>query len=264
MILSGFGAGLAGQENLAIKMLNQAIDRDIDAQKANLGKKQSLLQYNLQQTGNLKDAMEVTKANMLGVNAARLKQAAAAAKDPIAKARALKGAGELEMQAAPYFQQAAQRQAVLQGIKSGAANPAAAISVLVPKDQQAAAMKELGEYNALQGAMKEVDRTIDGFGQVGTVDRLNPLTPDSIKQKTSALVGVVKPLLGESMQEADVERMVKPFVPGFFSNTEGSRAKAKMELKNQILSRVGGRTPILSSYGLVPNPSKVNFKPLGN
>jgi hypothetical protein len=45
MILSGIGAGLTHGPNLAAQFITKQIDQDIDAQKANLGKKENLLGY---------------------------------------------------------------------------------------------------------------------------------------------------------------------------------------------------------------------------
>lgn len=265
LLLSGFGAGLSGQENLALKMLNHSIERDIDAQKAMLGKKQSLLQYNMQQLGNLKDATDVTRATMLGVNASRLKQAAAVSKDPLAKARALQAAGKLEIEAAPLIEKAAQRQALLSGVKSGTANPAMAINVLVPKDQQSAAFKELGEYNAIQSAMGQVDQALDSAFKSTTLGE-NVSSPLQSKQKREQAIGelfpIVKAIVGEKMTDADVQNMVKPFLPGFTTNKQTAE-ESKVKLKQKLLGMVKGRTPILSSYGLLQDPGKVNFKPLG-
>ena len=49
LILGGIGAGLTRGENLAYKMLQANIDRDMAAQKAEMGKKENLLQFNMKQ-----------------------------------------------------------------------------------------------------------------------------------------------------------------------------------------------------------------------
>ncbi len=60
LIPAGIGAGAMGQQNPALAYLNKQIDNDIEAQKANLNKKQSLLSANQQQYGNLQEATSVT------------------------------------------------------------------------------------------------------------------------------------------------------------------------------------------------------------
>lgn len=64
MVLGGIGAG-AGGHNQAVAVIQDAINRDIDAQKTDLGKKQSLLSDNLRKTGDLREAERLTQAQML-------------------------------------------------------------------------------------------------------------------------------------------------------------------------------------------------------
>lgn len=121
LMLSGMGSGLTGQENLAAKFLNQQIDRDIEAQKANLGKKENLLNFNLKQYGNMKDALTMTNAMQMGIYASKIEQAAALSKDPIAKARGLQLAAEFKAKIIPQVNKLAQSQA-LQGLMQSGGN----------------------------------------------------------------------------------------------------------------------------------------------
>jgi len=53
--------------------LNRQIDRDIDAQKATLGRKESLLSANMRQFGNLHDATQMTKVMQTDIVSNQLK-----------------------------------------------------------------------------------------------------------------------------------------------------------------------------------------------
>lgn len=77
--LSGIGAGLqgGGAPNMAVNILQKSIDRDIEAQKAELGKKQSLLSENLRRTGDLNSAVQMTRLQMNAVAEAQIAQIAA-------------------------------------------------------------------------------------------------------------------------------------------------------------------------------------------
>lgn len=108
LMLGGMGGG--GTSNLALDFVNKQIDRDIEAQKANLGKKENLLSANMKQYGNLRDATDMTKIMMNDIVSDQLKAAAAKAATPMAKADALKQLGQLEQQVAPIQQQMALRQ----------------------------------------------------------------------------------------------------------------------------------------------------------
>lgn len=74
MILSGIGSGMTmgRQQNLAVEAMNKAIDQDIDAQKANLGKKQSLLNYYVSQGHDIQSAAQLAKADARDAAAAQL------------------------------------------------------------------------------------------------------------------------------------------------------------------------------------------------
>lgn len=125
LLLSGIGSGLTGQENMAEKFLNDQIARDVKAQEQDMGKKQNLLDLNMKELGNLRDATQKTIADTKYLYAAKLNQAAALAKDPIAKAKAMQAAGRLEFQANEAYKEIAVKQSMLEAtnnvMNSGAA-----------------------------------------------------------------------------------------------------------------------------------------------
>jgi hypothetical protein len=70
MALGGIGAGLSHGPNLAINAINGAIDRDIDAQKANISNKNSLFSKNLEMLRSEESATAMTKSNLTAIAAA--------------------------------------------------------------------------------------------------------------------------------------------------------------------------------------------------
>lgn len=87
MVLSGIGSGVTGQPNLAVQLLQKQIDNDIDAQKAEMGKKTNLVSMMFQKFGNV-DAADAAARLYLGANLeAQLKSAAARAGTPEAMAK---------------------------------------------------------------------------------------------------------------------------------------------------------------------------------
>lgn len=93
LVIGGMGAGLTHSPNLAFQYLQSQIDRDIESQKANLGKNQNLLSLNLQQQGNLGHAMEAQRIQMQDIVAHELIQKADESGNPIAAANAQSIAG---------------------------------------------------------------------------------------------------------------------------------------------------------------------------
>lgn len=116
MIFSGMGSGLAGGPNLAHQVIQRAIDRDIDAQKANIGKKQNLLAYYQRQTGDDIAARQMTKATMLNAFAGQVQAMTNRTSAPV-----IKQAGEIAAQQARIdsFNLSQQAIARSQGIKQG-------------------------------------------------------------------------------------------------------------------------------------------------
>lgn len=105
LALSGMGAGLTGQPNLALQVINTAIDRDINAQKANIEKtgNQVTMQQNvyhdmLQTFGDQRAAEAATKATLLQTAQIQLQQYAEQYKAPQLQANAAAMQAELERQ----------------------------------------------------------------------------------------------------------------------------------------------------------------------
>lgn len=77
MILGGIGAGMVGGQNQAMEIIQSAIGRDMEAQKANLGKKQSLLSSYVQQGHDVQDAMKLAAAHELAAVEGQLRASSA-------------------------------------------------------------------------------------------------------------------------------------------------------------------------------------------
>lgn len=169
LILGGIGAGNAGGPNQVSQFIDQQIDRDIAAQQANLGKKKSLLEANMHQFQNERDAVSMTKAMMNDMLSSQLKMAAAKTADPIAKARALQAVGKLDMETAPLLQQIAMRRTLLGAANQGKADPALVIRAIVPQNEQEKYQKELGEAQSVVQARDNIMSAFDQLSQINTV-----------------------------------------------------------------------------------------------
>lgn len=97
VFMGGLGAGIQGHgaPNAALGIIRDSIQNDIEAQKAELGKKQNLLSKNLQEYGDLNAATQATLAELNVATQAKVAQAAAKAGSPEAIYRAKMLNGEL-------------------------------------------------------------------------------------------------------------------------------------------------------------------------
>lgn len=108
LLLGGIGAGLTHTDtNPALDVLNTAISRDIDSQKANIENKHNLFNENLKQMGDKRLATLATANQLATAAKAQLTAEASKAQGPLAKQQALLGIGQLDQQIANRSQQMA-------------------------------------------------------------------------------------------------------------------------------------------------------------
>lgn len=101
LLLGGLSQGLTGaKSNPAMDVINNAIDRDIDSQKAELGKKQNLLSLNLAKYGRLDQAFQATKLQIMAVTQAKINQQAAQMGSKQALGAAQIASGQMDVQMA--------------------------------------------------------------------------------------------------------------------------------------------------------------------
>lgn len=115
ILFSGAGAGLAHQDNAAMKVLDKAIDRDIEAQKTNLENKRSLYSLNLQRGNSEREATLLTQKQLLDVQQAQANKIAATFKSPQAAAQAQVLGSQIDLKKALIDRQLEQ-EAALKGI----------------------------------------------------------------------------------------------------------------------------------------------------
>lgn len=244
LILGGMGGGLTGQENPVLSFLNKQIDRDIQAQQANLNKKESLLNANMKHFGNLKDATEMTRVMMMDGVKLGLQKAAAAAQDLNAKARALQAIGKIDQDSAAVMSQLASRKALVSS--GGAADPSVAIRMLVDPHSQGEAYKELKAAQGMGDQKKNLLNAFDQLQEMGTVGRtLSPHKAEALREPL--LAQLVKDSEGRITPQ-DTE-MIRTLFPKFGDSAETSQLK-RHQLDKFVSEKM--HFPILNAYGLAP------------
>lgn len=181
MILAGFNP--TNSPNAATEFIKYNIDKNIDAQKANLSAKNNLLAANLQQFGNLRNATDMTRVLMSDMVINQLKAAAAKASAPgangskgMAALAAQDAIGKLQASYAPQFMQLAMRR-TLTSLANGDQNPAAVEKMFNYMDA----------YNP--GSAKEYrERYVKGVGMSSNV------VPQPVRDKINASQNVSRML----------------------------------------------------------------------
>ncbi len=137
IIAAGFNP--TSNPNAAIDMLNKEIDRDIDTQKMDLGRKQGLLSAANDHFRNIQSAADFHRVLANDLVSHKIDQAIAKAGTPMAQAALLKTKGALEFDTAKR----AARFGAEQTLSNPAANPASAAKALkIINDQDPAAGKD--------------------------------------------------------------------------------------------------------------------------
>lgn len=110
ILFSGLGAGAHGT-NMAVNILQDHINKDIDAQKSDLGNKQNLLTQNLHRLGNMQAATAATQAQNYAMLQGQIMKQAYQDGSAGALAQAKMATDSLQMKMAPLTMQLSQYQA---------------------------------------------------------------------------------------------------------------------------------------------------------
>jgi hypothetical protein len=247
MLMGGIGGGANGTSNPAMDFLNKQIDRDIESQKSTLNSKHTLLSATMQQFGNLKDATQMARVYQTDIYKGKLEQAMATAKSPMAKAALQKAIGELDMITAPILQEMSQKKAIMAGLQSGAASPAQAVSILVPKEQRAEAYKELSNLENSHKAVKDIDTYAKKMNELQTVKgRASWGAGSEIDSMNTQVMGAMHSILGTL---SDSDKKLAEANTIFLSDPPNVRASKISQLK-QLALKAGTATPVLDSVGM--------------
>lgn len=246
MVLAGYGTKGIG-ENPALTFLNQQINRDVDAQKAGLGQRKTLLEAYQKQFGDSLVAENMTKATL----AARLgdQLALAATKDGSLKAKqnALAAQSQLMQQYYPLVVEASKRRAAL---SQAGENPGKAVEALVPKELQKAAMEEVGIMSNKQQAKAQIGdllRKAQEANKIGNGGSIPGTSNYKTLQQTEAQIrSLLQANWKGPMTDVEAEKLVNPYLSSVTDDDKDVQRKAQGLV--DMLARNGKPTPILDTY----------------
>jgi hypothetical protein len=122
LVLGGIGSGLTGQPNAGAQMLNNLMEKDVESQRANIGKQQNLLSMNYQKLKDMDQAEQLTMMQMNAQLQGKLAQTAANTQSDVAKSQATAMIGQLKQQQIPMQQSLMQSMMMRQLLAGGAQN----------------------------------------------------------------------------------------------------------------------------------------------
>lgn len=255
LVLGGAGSGLTHGPNVALDFLNKQIDRDIEGQKAEMGKKENLLSHLNQQFGNVKDAAVMAKAMQGDMYMSKMQEIAAQSKNPIAIAKAQQAAAQFQMSIQPQIEQVKMNQALMSGVKSGQVPVERLVNSMVPKEHQKAVFDELGKARNMNENEGNILRNFDQASKDNTILRTGAgvlRTPASLTAMQNLLLPAIKDNEGRVNEfEFDTVKNLLP-APG---DTDAKIAKKREGLINFIQSKKAA--PTAAGYGIpVPQSPK--------
>lgn len=238
MLLSGIGSGLTGQRNMAMDVINNTIDKDIEAQRYDLGKTNTLLSMNLQKYGRLDHAYEITKNQELSMVQAKIAQIAATSQSPIAAAKAQQALAQLDMQKTQSLQNLAFQMKKYQALSGQDVYPASATwiapenAVPLPGNQTIrfapnaadakVARDSLQAYAPVQDWVQRMNKAI-GEGPTGVYTTANQKSNDLYNEGIRVLNSYGQATRNEDIIKATIDRIPKP------GRLRGDEAAAQMQ-----------------------------------
>jgi hypothetical protein len=265
LILGGIGGGISGGPNQALNFYNNQINRNIEAQKANLDSKQNLLRANLEQYHNLHDATAMTRIMYNDIFAAKLAETAAKASNPIAQARAQQVLGQLNQSTAQEQGTVATRRAFAKQMSAN--SPGGMMQMPDPIDPNlqssfrmngvkyyAANPKEAQEASTQSQAIENLEQTtrnINEFNKTNGITGLGVGLPTQLQGHADALNATAKAAIAHlEANGAGIARLADTFKSAM--PVAGSAAQAKQKGKSQGIDEIirAAKKTILDSHSL--------------
>lgn len=260
--LGGYGAGINGGPNHAMDFLNKQIDKDIEAQKADMGKKENLLSHLNQQFGNLKDATIMAKAMQMDLYSTKMQEIADQSKNPIAQARAQQAIAKMHLDYQPQMTELAMRQSILGGMQSGQVSPARAVPWMVPPAQQAKALDEIQNSEVMNNGLKTVSDAMHQVQGLQSVSNrvMNPIQSRSQINAINLKISSLAKELFNKVSDQEIGMLESNHI-GLTDSPQ--TAQVKLKTIQDVLNKHRS-TPTLDAYGIKMPSYNTNVRPNPN
>lgn len=267
VLLGGMGAGLTHSENPAMQYLNSMIDRDVEAQKSEIGKKENLLTANIKIYGDHRQAVLMTQAMQQAAVLSQLQKAEAEAQSPLAKAQAAQAAGAIKQQIGQKMQQFTLTQALSSG------KLPASMQAMLPKEMLEKSVKLPNGNLAMAASPQDAETSRKSFSSLDNLEAaLGGI--QSLMTENGRSFGILTPATSAAADSArktvvlelnhlhDLNRLneyeFKTYMDQVPSPGDWNQAAAKAKLNQLYQNIIGKRSSEMNNYLIGPNqaPSK--------
>lgn len=223
MLLGGFGAGAARQENLAAKSLENSINRDIEAQKNDQSKTMNLWKMNREAMGSDLAANLATQNQMLSVLKVKLMDAAASFKGQTA-------AKNTEFANTLIDQKKAENNLKLSLLNPTRENadPATAVQFLVPPEKQKEVFSEIKRATDTTAVAPKI---LEAFDNAAKNKHFVDLVPGMKNADQKAFIGLINTTIQDlegSVREAVFNSIESNMLPQAFDSKEMTDKKRRL------------------------------------
>lgn len=223
LILGGIGGGLTHQENPALKFINAQIDRDIEAQKARLGRLPTLLSAMNAKYHNRLMAEAYTRSALNGYYANMLDQVDAQAMGPQAQANKEVLKRQLDLKALQEVMPYIQQQAMLSMInKNPNIPPEMTVRFLVPEGHQKEAFDEISRAKETELLRKDY---AENFNHVKSLLNNGLWSPYDRESAINVLAGKMEVLANKRFNFDSAKQLADSIFPSRLESDETSRNK---------------------------------------
>lgn len=253
-IVAAIGIALSGKGGLDI--LQSAINRDIEAQKANQQNKadaikgqQTMYSLMLQRFGDERAADAATRMGLLQDAEMKLKALGVKAQGIQMQQNAQNALAQIDLEKKKL---AVTFATAVQNSKNFQTDDKVYNDILnkVPQHLQSDAMKEYNTYKQTQSDLNQVKAIFKEMNSISMTDRAAgkiPFKSDKMQPLISKMTPLIKNVLKEALNEADVKRLLDPFVRQGLDTDKDMQTKER-QFDEMISSRIAGQTQIIAPY----------------
>lgn len=249
VLLSSLGQGLQGStHNMAWETMQENVNRDIAAQKDNLGKKQTLLSDNLRMMGNLRDAEAATRVQTNAILQGQIAKMAAETNDPIRQEKAKQYILQLKNQSMPMQQQLAASQVTndlkksLAGKDLAGVDPATLVAHLVPKEHQKVVFDEIKDAQNIASLTPKIMAAFERGSS------RNPVTAAQGQKEFEGLINTTVTEQEGTARQAAFDSIHKNMNPSGLTAMPGENAAKKRTVMEYLASK--SSAPTAKGYGI--------------
>ncbi len=258
LVLGGIGSGLTGKPNAALEVINNAIDKDMQAQRMDQDNLKERVNLNHQAMSDENQDYSLKKASMLTAAQAQIGIAAAKSQNAATTMQAHTMMAGIENQKQALMQDYAQKKAVFTAVQKNPGDVGVlghAVTMIIPKEQQGEAFKELNRVSAANKARDSINTYFGGANDKNTImGRImhGGAEPADMTALQANIMPVIKDLEGR-VNEQEIEILHK-LSPGPGDSQE--KVKTKLLGLNDFIN-AKSQSAMLSAYGLMPKSNGV-------